>query len=675
MKKAKKFLKMKNNKIESVQFFFFIILTLDKCDANSFSYQLTIQCKPEHASGRNADEVYRFDCSSMNITWSIINDKIFERMYNSRQINLSKNRLESKIKNFTFSKFQELKFKLNLSSNEIEDVESNAFGYLNNDEFDFLMIHTLDLSHNKITTFPYSSLATLPNLINLYLSFNEIQQFDFDDQQALKRLKYLHLNGCKLKYLNYEFLSYIQKTSKLKYLNLNDNQFISFDQQQFISLPSPNSLFIELQSNPFNCSCELLWLKYFLLKQKNSTFSRDSEEDIEDFKFQISNTIDLYDRTTCHIDYNEYQTYINETDSNETTISSLNNNSEKMLKFFVTKLTQLEDRQFLCPIQIISTSSSIVKGQMRLECEFSSFPEAHVWWLFSEKTINSGYSGGHYKIDLNVKKNDSIFVKRSTLYVNDLTEDDNGSYKCCVSFNSAVFDTNINYKVTTSEAPRPFSSILLSNLVNQNNIFSQRLNRTIFQQVDIDFSGYVLPKGARIVASGPSTGVLITESALGLYLHTNKKVIYIVCAIAAFLVVVVIIILAVKLSLHRNKNTKTTDLEHRKVPIYSDDDYSKHYEEIQQLKLRQHDGFEYDDTKYNNIYKIYKSSIRENLYDNISRDDDAISSISSKSGGGLDGPGFYTKDDSIDIEENLNEYEDPSLVNLRKPNQITSVNV
>ena len=126
--------------------------------------------------------------------------------------------------------------------------------------------------------------------------------------------------------------------------------------------------------------------------------------------------------------------------------------------------------------------------------------------------------------------------------------------------------------------------------------------------------------------------------------------------------------LSIRCDKNNSSSLNKSSLSPEKLKVYNDDDYSRNYEEIQQLKLRQHDGFEYgDDNKYNN-YKINKNSIRENVYADISRDDDALSSLSSKSG-------FVdSKEDSIEIEENLNEYEDPSLINLRKPDQITSKN-
>ena len=254
-----------------------------------------------------------------------------------------------------------------------------------------------------------------------------------------------------------------------------------------------------------------------------------------------------------------------------------------------------------------------------------------------------------------------MIEQKSVLFVSYPTEDDKGSYKCCASFNSAAFEHN--FKIKTTSAPKNnFTSIPSSQRVDLSTISAQRLNRAIFQEVNVSYNGYVLPKGARIYATGPS-GIITNDSALKLYLNTNKRVIYIVTGIAAFLVLCVIIILVIMLSIRRDKNIGSSfgKSSPEKLKVYSDDDYSKNYEEIQQLKLRQHDGFEYDDNKYNN-YKINKNSIRENVYADISRDDDALSSLSSKSD---------IKEDSIEIEENLNEYEDPSLINLRKPDQIT----
>ena len=463
---------------------FLLLLLLHGCVLQVVSLGQTILCTPEKEFGEDANQIYSYDCTNQNLTWSIIQNKIFDRMHSARKINISKNKLDLVIKNFTFEKFEDLKRILNLSSNTIQDIESDGFRF-NKGESAYLKITTLDLSHNKFIKFPYDSLATLSFLTNLYLSYNKIQEFQYDDQKALKNLKYLHLNGCNLKYINYEFLNYLQQTSKLEYLNLNDNQIISFDRHHFLSYQPP--LFIDIQSNPLNCSCELLWFKKYLLKQKNVKTQKN-----KDVEFQIINTPDIYDRITCRLDYYQYLTYINETESETTTITQLNDNSLQQLQFFDTPISQLDDRQFLCPIQTLNTSSIMNKTHMRLECQFSSYPEVRVWWLFSERTINivSGNSE-HYTVDETNLKDDSLFYKKSVLFVSHPTEDDRGSYKCCASFNSAAFE--FSYKViTTSTATNNFTALQSSQLVDLSTISAQRLNKTIFQTVDVGWFRHFL---------------------------------------------------------------------------------------------------------------------------------------------------------------------------------------
>ena len=79
-----------------------LLLLLHACILH-VSFASTIECIAEKAIGNGADEIYNYDCSNQNLTWSIINETVFVRMYTSRKINLSKNKLDSVIRNFTFA--------------------------------------------------------------------------------------------------------------------------------------------------------------------------------------------------------------------------------------------------------------------------------------------------------------------------------------------------------------------------------------------------------------------------------------------------------------------------------------------------------------------------------------------------------------------------------------------
>ena len=623
-----------------------------------FSLQ-TISCKSQKNKSGNsgANAIYRYDCTNLSITWSLLNSKAFDRMYSSRQINLSKNKfyLESTIiKSYSFSKFDKLIYKLNLSSNRLDGVESDAFAYEDENK-KYLEIHTLDLSNNNFKMLPYKALAGLNNLTNLYFGYNDLHVFDFepdcdrdDYNTVFKVLKYLHLNNCNLTYLSLDFLKYLQRLSNLKYLNLNGNQLITFDKK----FESFSPLFLSIQSNPLNCSCEILWLKSYLLNQQKLNNIIDNE-----INFQVLNTPDFYDSTTCLLDYFEYTTYRNKNDSTPiTTISALNANSEKKLSFMSTSISKLEDKQFTCPIQIIKSFSNVSETELIFECHLSSYPIAHIWWLFEDKTINSDLNN-HYKFEFinNTDLDANYFKYKSILTVNGVTQDDIGIYKCCASYNNVI----TKYKATTVTILTDFLDIPMSLMVNFKNIFAQRLNQTIFETVSANYNGFKFAVGVgKLVAESKN---LSSVSVINAYIGTNKNVIITASIIAGSIIFLFIIIFAVMIVLRCFTTKKSGNNTPTKMPIYEDNDYySKHYEEIQQLKLRQHDGFEYnDDTRYTNIYKLNKS-LHEN--DNISRDDDAISSVSNNKENMLE-------QSNIDIEDDLNAYQDSIRINLRKPGQ------
>jgi hypothetical protein len=604
---------------------------------------------------RTGTNVQRYDCSNYNISWKLLNEEVNSRLHTSIQINLSSNKFHEEsttIKNYSFYKFEDLTDKLDLSSNKFVDIEPEAFAFYkpNIHGFTHLTMHTLDLSRNNFNRFPYESLVKLENLRNLYFGYNNnLEAFDGNEtEHVFPALKYLHLNNCKIKYLNIKFL---QKFNHLEYLNLNDNNLLTINKD--FQLLSP--LFLSIQSNPLNCSCDLLWLKRYLHTQSQSKGVLRSKDDV----FSFENSPELYDSMTCELDYYEYYTNFTETSSNltskVTTIAALDENSEKFLTFINTSIVKLDDRQFLCPIQIINYKSSVSEFKMKLECLFKSYPEPHIWWLFGEKTINRD-SRDHHKIEITNETlaNSSLLFLKTVLSVSNPQEDDRGLYKCCASYDYAAA---LAETVQTSTVPT--LSIPATLLVDLNTIFAQRLNQTVIQTVDIDYGHRVFTQNARV---GVHIARVINkqESVLVSYLSKNKYTMFIISAIALILFVSLIVILVVVLSI-RSRNRKIGKERTVKSPIYKNEDYSKNYAEIQQLKLRQHDGFEYDDSRQN----YYKA--RSNVeYDDVSKDDEAISSICSKSSGTV--PSSIS---NVESEEDLNMYEDPAMmINLHKPGQV-----
>ncbi|KAJ8015193.1 hypothetical protein DPEC_G00023590 [Dallia pectoralis] len=177
--------------------------------------------------------------------------------------------------------------KLHLSGNYIRDVSP----------IDFQGFEGLDLLHlgsNQIVTVQKGVFANLTNLRRLYLNGNQLEQLHPEMFLGLSNLQYLYLEynaikevlagsfdsmpNLQLLYLNNNVLrslpAYIFAGVSLARLNLKNNHFMTLPVSgvldQLRSLTQ-----IDLEGNPWECSCDLVALKLWLEKLSDGVAAKE----------------------------------------------------------------------------------------------------------------------------------------------------------------------------------------------------------------------------------------------------------------------------------------------------------------------------------------------------------------------------------------------------------------
>ncbi|KAI8493625.1 hypothetical protein Bbelb_285460 [Branchiostoma belcheri] len=112
------------------------------------------------------------------------------------------------------------------------DLQDNAFANLTNIP-QLRSLTRLLLQHNRIETVDWKSLGNLPSLRTLSLKTNQITQVRLD--LAVPRLP------------------------KLMTVDLQCNQLASFSKSQ-LGHPSPYLTNVKIQDNPYDCTCNMMWL-------------------------------------------------------------------------------------------------------------------------------------------------------------------------------------------------------------------------------------------------------------------------------------------------------------------------------------------------------------------------------------------------------------------------------
>ncbi|KAG9492422.1 toll-like receptor 8 [Eleutherodactylus coqui] len=158
----------------------------------------------------------------------------------------------------------------------------------------FTNLSVLDISYNRLQIIPDEAPKNLPrNLSELYLNHNGLQFFAWKDLECFKNLKVLDLSHNRLTMIghlsNYtdslqtliishnsiQTLAegFLLKAMSLDHLDLSSNLIQSINKSIFLSGSDNYLKSLKLKGNPFDCSCEIIDLVQWILKN-NVTIPR-----------------------------------------------------------------------------------------------------------------------------------------------------------------------------------------------------------------------------------------------------------------------------------------------------------------------------------------------------------------------------------------------------------------
>ncbi|KAM4795975.1 SLIT and NTRK-like protein 6 [Rhinophrynus dorsalis] len=150
---------------------------------------------------------------------------------------------------------------LHLGNNHIEIIEEQCFVNLTK-------LQKLYLNGNLLRSLNPGLFIGLKNVEYLYLEYNAIKEILPATFSLMTKLKVLYLNNNHIQTLPDHIFSGIP----LIHLNLKSNQFSTFPSNNVLEELSA-LLQIELQDNPWDCTCNLIELKTWTQKQKTVTVS------------------------------------------------------------------------------------------------------------------------------------------------------------------------------------------------------------------------------------------------------------------------------------------------------------------------------------------------------------------------------------------------------------------
>ncbi|XP_017329007.1 SLIT and NTRK-like protein 4 [Ictalurus punctatus] len=180
---------------------------------------------------------------------------------NSKKLHLSGNYIRN-ISPTDFQGFEGLDL-LHLGSNQISTVQKGVFGNLTN-------LRRLYLNGNQLEQLHPEMFLGLSNLQYLYLEYNAIKEVLAGTFDSMPNLQLLYLNNNVLRSLP----AYIFAGVPLARLNLKNNHFMTLPVSGVLDqLKSLTQ--IDLEGNPWECSCDLVALKLWLEKLNEGVAAKE----------------------------------------------------------------------------------------------------------------------------------------------------------------------------------------------------------------------------------------------------------------------------------------------------------------------------------------------------------------------------------------------------------------
>lgn len=283
--------------------------------------------------------------------------------------------------------------KIYLQRCRLQKIDNQAFRGLAN-------LVELDLSNNYLTVIPSGNFVYITLLMRLILYNNPITSIKAQCFQPLVYLNTLELNDCKIKTIERDAFAGL---NHLEWLRLNGNKLTDIQGENLF----PDTLRgVNLHNNNWNCDCHLKDLHIWLAN------------------FKMSHEVEP---VCSHPDRLRNRT-----------------------------IASVADTELACLPELTPTSVTLetnVGSNVTLECLVKAIPEAKITWLYREQVIHS------YSTISPEQSQDVYFVengvndKKSELYINNISIDDNGTYLCVAENLAGKSSGNYTIRILVREEP------------------------------------------------------------------------------------------------------------------------------------------------------------------------------------------------------------------------------
>ncbi|CAG9858592.1 unnamed protein product [Phyllotreta striolata] len=266
----------------------------------------------------------------------------------------------------------------------------------------------LDLSYNLLNNVPSHTFDSVTELRELKLNGNPIQKIFNEAFLHVPQLIRLEISECKLSYVEERAFSGLEKS--LEWLKLDNNKLAEVQSKSFTPLQSLHGL--ELEGNPWNCSCSLRPLREWMVR-KNVPFGVPP---------------------VCH--------------------------SPKRL--YMRPWDKLELDDYACVPEIFAfdgTAHGVEGKNVTMTCRIAGVPEPSVRWLMKNKVIanltGASYPGGKKLYVVHFTNNSSEL----TIFSADLQ--DAGVYVCSAENKAGKAEASVTLAVSKKPAESALSDRVL----------------------------------------------------------------------------------------------------------------------------------------------------------------------------------------------------------------------